>query len=93
MLSKRQYEQFTGRTQYSNVIAYQVRQSFKPGEITPEEANQVGYEFASRFLKGQHAFIVATYTDRAHIHNYIMWNSTSLDCRKKFRDCKCYSNT
>ena len=52
LLSKRQYEQLTGRTQYSNVIAYQVRQSFKPGEITPEEANQVGYEFASRFLKG-----------------------------------------
>lgn len=47
LLSKRQYEQLTGRTQYSNVIAY---------------------------------------TDRAHIHNYIMWNSTSLDCRKKFRD-------
>ena len=86
LFSKRQYEQLTGRTQYSNVIAYQVRQSFKPGEITPEEANQVGYEFASRFLKGQHAFIVATHTDRAHIHNYIMWNSTSLDCRKKFRD-------
>lgn len=86
LFSKRQYEQLTGRTQYSNVIAYQVRQSFKPGEITPEEANQVGYKFASRFLKGQHAFIVATHTDRAHIHNYIMWNSTSLDCRKKFRD-------
>lgn len=86
LFSKRQYEQLTGRTQYSNVIAYQVRQSFKPGEITPEEANQVGYEFASRFLKGQYAFIVATHTDRAHIHNYIMWNSTSLDCRKKFRD-------
>ena len=37
----------------SDVIAYQVRQSFKPGEITPEEANRVGYEFAERFLKGQ----------------------------------------
>ena len=68
------------------MIAYQVRQSFKPGEITPEEANRVGYEFAERFLKGKYAFIVCTHTDRAHIHNHIIWNSTSLDCKSKFRD-------
>ena len=44
MLSKRQYELVTGRRQKSDVIAYQIRQSFKPGEITAEEANKVGYE-------------------------------------------------
>ena len=49
MLSKRQYELATGRRQKSDVIAYQVRQSFKPGEITAEEANTVGYELAMRF--------------------------------------------
>ena len=68
------------------VIAYQIRQSFKPGEITAEEANRVGYELALAFTKGRHAFIVATHTDRAHIHNHIIFNSTSLDCRRKFRD-------
>ena len=68
------------------MIAYQVRQSFKPGEITPEEANRVGYEFAERFLKGRHAFFVATHTDKKHIHNHIIWNSTTLDCKHKFRD-------
>lgn len=86
LLSKRQYRQLTGRTQQSDVIAYQVRQSFKPGEITPDQANRIGYEFATRFLKGEHAFIVATHTDKHHIHNHIIWNSTSLDCQKKFRD-------
>ena len=40
LLSKRQYEHITGRTQAHDVIAYQIRQSFKPGEITPEEANK-----------------------------------------------------
>ncbi len=60
LLTKRLYEQTTGRSQKSDVIAYQVRQSFKPGEVTPEEANRIGYEFAERFLKGKHAFIVAT---------------------------------
>ena len=53
MLSKRQYELVTGRRQKSDVIAYQIRQSFKPGEITAEEANKVGYELAMRFHQGQ----------------------------------------
>ena len=71
LLSKKRYEQITGRYESSNVIAYQVRQSFKPREVTPQEANQIGYEFASRFLKGKHAFLVCTHTDKEHIHNHI----------------------
>ena len=86
MLTKKLYEQATGRSQKSNVIAYQIRQSFRPGEITAEEANRIGYELASRFLKGKHAFIVATHTDREHIHNHIIFNSTALDGTRKFRD-------
>ncbi|WP_339362242.1 relaxase/mobilization nuclease domain-containing protein [Vallitalea maricola] len=86
MLSKRQYDDITGRKQASNVIAYQIRQSFKPGEITPELANKIGYELGTSFTKGNHAFIVATHIDKSHIHNHIIFNSTSLDCTKKFRD-------
>ena len=86
MLSKRQYELATGRRQKSDVIAYQIRQSFRPGEITAEEANKVGYELAMRFTKGKYAFIVATHTDREHIHNHIIYNSTALDGTRKFRD-------
>ena len=41
---------------------------------------------ASRFLKGKHAFIVATHTDREHIHNHIIFTSTALDGTRKFRD-------
>ena len=67
LLSKRQYQHITGRQQKNNIIAYQIRQSFKPGEITPEEANQVGYETAMRWTKGKHAFIVATHIDKSHI--------------------------
>ena len=86
LLAKRGYQQITGRSHRNDVIAYQIRQSFKPGEITPEEANRVGYELAMRFLKGKHAFIVATHVDKKHVHNHIIWNSTTLDCTKKFRD-------
>ena len=86
MLTKRQYELATGRRQKSDIIAYQIRQSFCPGEITAEEANKVGYELAMRFTKGKHAFVVATHTDRQHIHNHVIFNSTALDGTRKFRD-------
>ena len=88
MLSKRQYYHSTGRVYKNEVIAYQIRQSFKPGEISAEDANRVGYEMAMRFTKGKYAFIVATHTDRAHIHNHIIFNSTSIDGTQKFRDFK-----
>ena len=86
LLSKRQYQHITGKHPKNDVIAYQIRQSFKPGEITAEEANKVGMELAERFTKGKHAFLVATHTDRAHIHNHIIFNSTSLDCTHKFKN-------
>lgn len=85
LLSKRQYQHITGRQQKNNSIAYQISQSFKPGEIIPEEANQVGYETAMRWTKGKHAFIVATHIDKSHIHNHIIYNSTSLDATRKFK--------
>lgn len=84
-LSKRLYAQRTGRMA-PGVIAYHIRQSFKPGEITPEEANLVGRELAERFLKGKHAYIVCTHVDKQHIHSHIIFNSTTLDGTAKFRD-------
>jgi len=87
IFSKRQYFAKTGRQRgRDDVIAYTIRQSFVPGEITPEEANRLGYELAMRFTKGKHAFIVCTHVDKKHIHNHIIWNSTSLDHDRKFRD-------
>ena len=84
LLTKNEYFCKTGRTQQSDIIAYQIRQAFKPGEITPEKANEVGFELAMRFTKGKYAFIVCTHIDRAHIHNHIVFNSTSLDATRKY---------
>lgn len=87
LFSKRQYRARTGRWRGADdVIAYTIRQSFVPGEITPEEANRLGCELAMRFTKGHHAFIVCTHIDKAHVHNHIVWDSTSLDHSRKFRD-------
>ena len=86
LLSKKEYLRITERQIPGDIIAYQIRQSFKPGEVSPEEANRIGYETAMRFTHGEHAFIVATHTDRAHIHNHIIFNSTNLSCDRKFKD-------
>ena len=87
LLAKRQYIAATGRIRgKDDVIAYHVRQSFVPGEITPEEANRLGVEFAKRFTKGKHAFVVCTHIDKAHVHNHIIWSSVTLDCDRKFRN-------
>ena len=86
VLARNEYRSLTGKTNPKEVIAYQLRQSFKPGEVTPEEANKIGYELASRLLGGDHAFIVATHTDRKHIHNHIVFCATTLDCTHKFRN-------
>jgi len=46
LLAKREYISTTGRVRGADdVLAYHVRQSFVPGEITPEEANRLGVEF------------------------------------------------
>lgn len=88
LLAKASYKAMTGREQKKgeDVLCYQIRQSFYPGEITPEEANRISYELAMRWTKGRHAFIVTTHTDKQHIHSHIYYNSTTLDCTRKFRN-------
>ena len=87
LLMKREYIAQTGRLRgKDDVIAYHLRQSFVPGEITPEEANRIGCELAKRFTPGQHAYVVATHEDRQHVHSHIIISAVNLDCDRKFRN-------
>lgn len=86
LLSHREYHANVRDIRKKEIIAYQIRQSFKPGEITPEKANEIGYELAMRFTKGDYAFTVCTHTDKEHIHNHIVFNAISMDGKKKFRN-------
>ena len=80
LYAKRQYAAPTGRDQGErDVIAYHLRQSFKPGETDPATANKIGYDLALSLTKGNYAFIVCTHVDKAHVHSHIIFNSTSLD--------------
>ena len=88
MLYRQEYFENTGREIENEVLVYHVRQAFKPEEITPEEANEIGKELASRMTDGQFAYVVATHIDKHHIHNHIIICSTDLEGQHKYRDVK-----
>lgn len=69
-------------------VAYHLKQSFKPGEVSPDEAHQIGIEYANRFLKGDFQFVISTHTDKAHLHNHIIFCATSFRPGiGKYNDC------
>lgn len=77
--SKKQYAQITGRDQKDkDIIAYHLRQAFKPGEVDPATANKIGYDLAMSLTKGKNAFLVCTHVDKAHCHSHIIINSVNL---------------
>lgn len=57
LISKAKYKAITGREQKkdADILCYQIRQAFVPGEITPEEANRIGYETAMRYKEYRRA--------------------------------------
>ena len=88
MLYRQEYFENTGREIENEVLVYHARQAFKPDEITPEEANEIGKELASRMTDDQFAYVVATHIDKHHIHNHIIICSTNLEGQHKYRDVK-----
>ena len=69
----------------SGNLAWHLIQSFKPGEVTPEKAHEIGQQLADQFLKGKYEYVLATHTDRNHIHNHFGINAVSFVDYKKFR--------
>ena len=53
-------------------------QSFAPGEVTPEQALQIGEELCDRFLQGNYQYVLAVHTDKSHVHTHIIFNNTNL---------------
>ena len=87
MLARDEYIFRTGRGQGENeILAYHVRQAFKPGEVDADTAAQLGFELAMELTGGDHAFIVCTHTDKPHFHNHLIINAVNVDCDKKLRN-------
>ena len=72
-----------------NRIGYHMFQSFSPeDELTPEKAHELGKEFADQMLKGKYEYVISTHIDKGHIHNHIIFNSTSFYDFKKYHHDK-----
>ena len=63
-------------------------QAFAPGEVTPEEAHQIGLELAKELLGGKYEFVLTTHIDRGHIHNHVIWNAVSFADHKHYHSNK-----
>ncbi len=68
----------------NGVIAYHAYQSFKPGEVTPEQAHEIGVKLAQELWGSRFQAVVATHLDKAHIHNHFVLNSVSFTDGKKW---------
>lgn len=62
----------------AKVLGYHVMQSFKPGEVTPETAHQIGCELVNRCLAKKYEVVVTTHLNKSHLHNHIIFNSVSF---------------
>ena len=82
MMVKRQFGKEGG------IIAFHGYQSFAPGEVTSEQAHEIGVELAQRLWGDKFQVVVATHLDREHIHNHFVLNSFSFVGVKKYNDCK-----
>ena len=68
------------------IQGYHIIHSFAPGEVTPEKAQEIGMELASRLVGDRFEAIVSTHTDHAHVHCHIVFNSVSCTDGKMYRD-------
>jgi hypothetical protein len=69
------------------IQAHTVIQSFKPGEVTSEQCNQLGLELAEK-IAPNHQVAVYTHTDKDHYHNHIVINSVDLETGNKYQSNK-----
>ena len=63
--------------QMPKVIARHLIQSFDVGEVTPEQAHEIGKQFADEWLKGKYEYVIATHIDKGHCHNHIIFNAVN----------------
>ena len=63
--------------QMPKVIARHLIQSFAIDEVTPEQAHEIGKQFADEWLKGKYEYVIATHIDKGHCHNHIIFNAVN----------------
>lgn len=80
MATKHRYGKLGGN------VAYHGYQSFKSGEVTPEEAHKIGIETARRMWGESYEIVVTTHLNTDNLHNHFVINSVSFKTGKKFEN-------
>lgn len=66
------------------VLGYHFIQAFAPGEVTPQQAHEIGMEFARRCFGTRFEVVIGTHLDRQHLHNHLVVNSVSFTDGAKY---------
>lgn len=68
------------------VLAHHIIQSFSPEDnLTPEQIHEIGRQTMMEFTGGNYEFVIATHTDKNHLHNHIILSTTNTSTLKKMR--------
>ena len=67
------------------ILAFHGYQSFKPGEVTPELAHEIGIKLAEKLWGDRFEVVVSTHLDKHHLHSHFVLNSVSFVDGKKFK--------
>lgn len=87
MSTKVRYNKLGGNT------AYHCYQSFKPGEVDPDTAHEIGIKLAQELFGDRFEVVIATHLDKSHLHNHIVLNSVSFKDGYKFLDSERFYRT
>lgn len=71
-----------------DILAFHAYQSFKPGEVTPQQCHEIGVKLAREMWGDRFQVIVATHLDKSHLHNHFALNSVSFRDGGKYNLCK-----
>ena len=63
-------------------------QAFQPGEVTPEQAHEIGMQLAKEILGGKYEFVLTTHIDKDHVHNHLIFNAVSFVDHKHYHSNK-----
>ena len=73
---------------YSYNLGRHLIQAFSPGEVSPEEAHEIGMQLAKEILVGKYEFVLTTHVDKGHIHNHLIFNVVSFVDHKHYHSNK-----
>ena len=70
------------------IIAYHGYQSFSPGEVTPQQAHDIGWRMAVELWGDRFQVVIATHVNTRCVHNHFVINSVSFKDGGRYHDCR-----